>query len=218
MAGSEASAMEGMTESELVRACEEAIRERRRAERANDKLFNQIPCRDPSKGPNLREVLNYYGEKNKIFGELKARPKPASAFLAGCADNGTEDITDLPACYRPGSGFNLNEELAKNPGLIEELRRRAATNIGVHPSQLQSINHRPSRSAAAGGEAAGEDPRRCVAKLPDDIAHANMERHCQFCGHKGTRYRCSRCRLAFYCSAACQKRDWKASHSKSCRK
>ena len=75
-------------------------------------------CSDPTRGPNLREVLNYYGEKNKIFGELRSRPKPASAFNAGCADNGKEDITDLPACYRPGAGFNLNEELAKNPELI----------------------------------------------------------------------------------------------------
>ena len=79
-----ATAGEGtMTEADLVRECEHAIRERRRAARVADKLFNQIPCSDPSRGPNLREVLNYYGEKNKIFGEVRSRPKPASAFNAG---------------------------------------------------------------------------------------------------------------------------------------
>ena len=241
-----ATAGEGtMTEADLVRECEHAIRERRRAARVADKLFNQIPCSDPSRGPNLREVLNYYGEKNKIFGEVRSRPKPASAFNAGCADNGKEDITDLPACYRPGAGFNLNEELAKNPELIGELRRRAAANIGVHPSQLQSINHQPARRRAPHDEADGEDrSSSAVAKLPDDIARANMERRCRlvrlfsrlaphpttilssdrapppprrFCGHHGTRYRCSRCRSVYYCSAACQKRDWKATHHKTCK-
>ena len=38
-----------MTEADLVRECEHAIRERRRAARVADKLFNQIPCSDPSR-------------------------------------------------------------------------------------------------------------------------------------------------------------------------
>ena len=215
MEGTSGSASEvEKSESDLVRECEAAIREKRRRDRAADRLFNRVPCKDPSKGPNLREVLNYYGEKNKILGEVRAKPKPASAFNAGCADDGKEDITDLPACYRPGSGFNLNEELAKNPELVEELRKRAAANIGVHPSQVQSIGYRPPQRPR---ESEGDPPGGLVvAKLPEEIAVANLSRKCDFCGHEGTRFRCSRCRAAFYCSGACQKRHWKAAHHTSC--
>jgi len=202
-----------LTEDDLVRECEHAIRERRKQERVANRLFNRIPCKHPSRGPNLREVLNYYGEKNRVLGEVRARPKPASAFYAGCADNGREDITDLPACLRPGSGFDLNDELRKDPGLIEEVRRRAAANIGVDPGQLQYINHKPAKASAA----EDKDPSSSIAKLPDEIARGNLDRECDFCGHRGTRYRCSRCRGVHYCSAACQKRHWKASHHKVCK-
>lgn len=40
---------------------------------------------------------------------------------------------------------------------------------------------------------------------------------CQHCNLKKDRLlRCSRCQNAFYCSAACQKADWKAGHRKKC--
>ena len=207
-------------EHDLIRECEQAIRENRKQQRAADRLFNRIPCKDPSRGPNLSEVLNYYGEKNKAMQEIRRKPKPASAFNAGSGDNGSEDITDLPACYRPGSGFDLNEELRKNPDLLDQVRRRAAANIGVNPQQVQYLNHQATRrrtddgGSCKNGDGTGAS---CVAKLPDEIAQGNSERKCQYCGFAGTRYRCSRCRSVFYCSASCQKRDW-LHHKTSCEK
>ena len=40
---------------------------------------------------------------------------------------------------------------------------------------------------------------------------------CQVCHQICRPLRCTRCRIAFYCSAACQRVDWKAGHRKACR-
>ena len=198
----------------LVQECELLIRENRKAQRRADKMFHLIPCKDPSRGPNLREVMNYYGEKNKMLNEVRRKPKPASAFNAGVADNGREDITDLPARYRSGSKYSALDELKDNPDLVDEVRRRAASNIGVSPQQVQYIHHRASATKAV----SDEDNTNSVARLPDEIKKANLSHTCAFCGFSGTRYRCSRCQSVSYCSVACQRRHWKASHHMTCSK
>ena len=200
----------------LVQECELLIRENRKARRKADRMFSLIPCQDPSRGPNLREVMNYYGEKNKMLHEVRRKPKPASAFNAGAYENAAEDITDLPACYRSGSKHSALDELRDNPDLVDEVRRRAASNIGVSPNQVQYIHHRASTKVAANDKE--EDTTNSVARLPDEIKSPNLSHTCAFCGFSGTRYRCSRCQSVSYCSVACQRRHWKASHHMSCSK
>ncbi|KAL3935603.1 MAG: hypothetical protein SGBAC_008912 [Bacillariaceae sp.] len=44
----------------------------------------------------------------------------------------------------------------------------------------------------------------------------NILDQCQVCGKEGKVHRCSRCKIARYCSIECQKSDWKAGHRKTC--
>ena len=60
-----------------------------------------------------------------------------------------------------------------------------------------------------------EAPAFEPARLPENIARANEAETCAECGYSGTRYVCSRCGAARYCSAACQRRHWKA-HAPAC--
>ena len=39
---------------------------------------------------------------------------------------------------------------------------------------------------------------------------------CECCGKEGADLRCGRCRASWYCSAACQKKHWKAGHRTKC--
>ena len=39
---------------------------------------------------------------------------------------------------------------------------------------------------------------------------------CSKCLTEGAKFRCTKCKMIFYCSATCQKRDWKA-HKEECR-
>ena len=41
---------------------------------------------------------------------------------------------------------------------------------------------------------------------------------CECCGKEGADLRCGRCRASWYCSAACQKKHWKAGHRTKCAK
>ena len=84
----------------------------------------------------------------------------------------------------------------------------------------------PSNKDGTGN--AADDPAQMTAALHpygDAKAHANSairigqphdpNRRCGHCGQKGARARCGRCRQAWYCGAACQRKAWKA-HKKDC--
>jgi hypothetical protein len=46
---------------------------------------------------------------------------------------------------------------------------------------------------------------------------ANLEAECYFCGNPNASKRCTRCKVARYCSSECQAKHWKLDHKKDCR-
>lgn len=88
--------MQGRIYHEYLDAAESAdiearIREERRAKALAKKYFNEIPCRNPAKGPNMQEIMTYYSERNRILYEARQAPRPTSHYQRS---NG--DILDRP--------------------------------------------------------------------------------------------------------------------------
>lgn len=194
-----------------VESLERAIRAQRKSSTNGGGSF-RYPCRNLSRGPTVGELLVYYDEKNRALREVRSRRMPPSAFNAGHADNGEGDITDAPACYRPGAGSGgAHAALARDPELLRRVIERTAARLGVAPDHRQRV-----LDAGAAPKASEPIAPATTPKLPDAIARGNAAKCCRYCGHPGTRYRCSRCKAVSYCSQACQKRHWREGHANAC--
>ena len=198
-------------------AAEQGLRREREARnRARRHGHGAVPCADPARGPTLREAMVYLDERQKLAaGAAAARPLPASAFAAGAGDDGG-DIIDVP---RAGAGSWAGA--AADPGEVDRLAvERAARRLGLPAGQTGRMEDpRAHESIKALRERVGPPVREYFEppKLPDNIAKANGAHTCAQCHFAGTRYRCSRCKVARYCSASCMKRHW-ATHKAECRK
>lgn len=71
----------------------------------------------------------------------------------------------------------------------------------------------------------GQSVEGVVDELQAETASTSMRYHviafCAACGeklHPEKRSQCSQCKMAFYCNAECQKKDWNNLHKKECRK
>ena len=186
-----------------------------------------MPCADPERGPSVRETLVFLGELNRAAagggargggGARRRGALPASAFAAGVGDDGG-DILDVPR-WEAGDG---GASQLPDAQAYKQAAAAAAARLGVPEGQTQSL--RSARAAAARFNSARgiqerlkppAEPSFEPARLPENIARANAAHVCAECGYAGTRYVCGRCGDARYCSAACQRRHWKA-HASLCK-
>ena len=83
----------------------------------------------------------------------------------------------------------------------------AADAAVVTPARGEGREREGVRDGVSGG--GSESP---AMRLP----HLSRDVKCDGCGWEGVRYRCSRCRVARYCSTKCQRKHWAAEHKDVC--
>lgn len=112
--------------------------------------------------------------------------------------------------------------------LLEETRTLAVDNLGVleNPRSSNSSSLSPSAFVRSDGTNQPRDTRRVAIPMNDPSLEYRVAvggKECDCC-HKTTQevgmvnlLLCTRCKMAYYCSEACQKKQWRAGHKHACR-
>ena len=118
----------------------------------------------------------------------------------------------MPAGATPAGRGPEHEESECHSAGDDYIFPRFSFTTGVDDSTANIAVDAPS-PAVTGPPAHPSAPDETVQpKLP--YLHRDVK--CDCCGWTGVRYRCSRCKVARYCTASCQRKHWSAGHKDVC--
>ena len=199
-------------------------------------LFQQVLAireATPADHANLTQALRYLGETFYFLGDLSAaRPLLERALTIAEATFGPS---------HPQTGFNLNSlgsllaaegnVTAALPVFQRALSILEATLGPNHPNVaavliniatlLEQQPEQRTQARALFKRARDIDatsrPGHAIHSLSTQrYAHMRATQPCRTCGQTGKWEKCGRCQNEWYCSAACQKADWRR-HKTECR-
>lgn len=113
------------------------------------------------------------------------------------------------------------EHWIRNGEQYEAFEHRLATRVAARSERAHAAGSGSGGGSSRVGAGGGRDSfqsfqSRLPPKPPKPSQHPiAMATACDYCGRafsKGAKKKCVGCERVFYCSVACQKKDWKAGH------
>lgn len=190
------------------------------------KLLLQAPGIDI----NARDIMGNTALIHAIFSNYDSH---RTLELGAIAKEGHENIVKM---LLETPGINIRDKAGKTVlevALKNDLVRTKRANIikllqdkikGISPDQ-QTINTDLAKDTKDRTEQVQKSCANCSSDfakastdgIPDKLEQISKVKLCAFCSKADAAKRCSKCKKVFYCSAECQKADWK-DHKTQCGK
>lgn len=185
---------------------EARIRATRKEERRRMRMHD-VPTSQPGREPTIREIMAYCQEKTELmFGNKEGGIENDVDLERGAERRdatGKEDGFVFPRA-KEAHAYRMDEEEASYVAKKKAEERIRKQNLAIAETRARMNPSEEERKA------------KLEAETKKYVAQANPTGTCAECGWSGTRFRCSKCKVARYCSAACQKRHWTQRHRLEC--
>ena len=185
------------------------------------------PSDSPTAGPNNAyfKQLGLFGLDHALAQGQGKRQEMVNAMLAGLDPTSLAEATQMRDCMTQAvAGMGLaDDQPSGGTAAAWDVPAHMKENMSIDPEVLRrrydgASGHSGNNNATATGDAAA-----AAVPAEDDWA---FDVKCAQCGKSGKALqntggaggdfkRCSRCKAAFYCGPACQKKDW-PTHKAAC--